>query len=117
MSKRTILRLGDTTELGKVEFEIGVTTYLKATVLRFEEYPIWIDSSFNAELGTVDSLRGIFELTPLDSTFFLQFTQDYDSGIVVVKYACKNDTFSTFPITGNQIVGFRTFQIEDDISD
>lgn len=106
------MRLGDTIELGNVDFKIGEPSFLRVSIDRFEKYPIWIDSSTNIAIGKVDSIKGIFEITPLDSSFFIQFRQNYDSGRVVVKYACDSSNFSVYPVSGDHIAGSRKFKVE-----
>jgi hypothetical protein len=111
--ERYIVQMTDTTGTQNIDFQIGKTDFLRVTIPRFEEYPIFIDSTVNLTVGRTDSINGIFELTPLDSTFSFQLFQNYGTGNVVLKHSRTDSGFSIMPLNGYQDAGSRTYTIKN----
>ncbi|MEQ6165563.1 hypothetical protein AAOE16_00095 [Ekhidna sp. MALMAid0563] len=111
--ERYVVQMTDTTGTQNIDFQIGKTDFLKVTIPRFEEYPIFIDSTVNVTLGRTDSINGIFELTPLDTTFSIRLMQNYGTGNVVLKHSKTDSGFSVMPLNGYQEAFYRTFKIKN----
>jgi len=111
--ERSIVQMTDTTGTQNIDFQVGKTDFLRVTIPRFEEYPIFIDSTVNLKVGRTDSVNGIFELTPLDSTFSFKLFQNYGTGNVVLKHSRTDSGFSVMPLNGYQDAGSRTYTIKN----
>ena len=105
-----IIIITDTSLSDSVEFKVGRTDFIKIRIPRFKEYPISIRNIKNATLLLSDTVNGIFGIIPSDTSFYVEFWQNYGKGKVVRKHAKTDSTFDIFPMNESHHIGSKTFQ-------
>ena len=108
--KKFLIRTSYLTEMREFDFKVGKKDTLKISIPGFEEYPIDIVEPENVRINEKDSVKGIFILTPLDTTFQFRLLVNYGVGNVVFKTNKKDSGYIVKPFDGNRNLGIQKFK-------
>ena len=109
--KTLVVQISDTLKQSDGSFSTGEISHIKVRVHRFEEYPIFARNGIGVKIVSQDTLNGVFGLIPLDTSFSVEFWQNYGLGNVVLKSGDSN--YPIKQIDGYHEVCQREFKATD----